>query len=161
MTKTFLALAATLFASSLFAAEEIYIYSSYENSEGKRLSHSLECRDSQCKVEKDSSKASITLSKTNRKQILEAFQAETKRFDALAAPKPGDNRLLKIKFRYHTDRDRLQLSRRYEENQLSEVSPEMTAVLNTLLELDLSNLESMEPATSEEKPVAAAADPKQ
>ena len=68
---------------------------------------------------------------------------------------------MKIKFRYHTGRDRLQLSRRYEENQLSEVSTEMAEVLKEFLALDLSNLEETEQSEKGEKPVAAAADPKE
>jgi hypothetical protein len=151
-----LALAAALIATNLFAAEEIYIYASYGNAEGKHISYKMDCADLRCKLRKKASEESIALSKTKRKLILEAFQTEINRFDVLTAPKPADSSLLKIKFRYHTGRGRLQLSRRYEDNQLSEVSPEMTAVLKEFLELDLSNLESTKPAPKEKKPVAAA-----
>jgi len=159
MTKTIVALAATLFASSLFAGEEIYIYSSYKNSEGNSISHKIDCRDSKCKLDKDTKEQSTTLTKAQRDQILAAFQAETKRFDLKSTPKPGD-RLIKIKFRYHTDRDRLQLSRRLADDQLAEVSPEMAAVLKNFLEFDISDMESMEPAAGEEKPMAAAGEQK-
>ena len=157
MTKTIFALAAALFASNLVAAEEIYIYSSYENSKGKRISQKLDCRDSQCEIEKQSTKESITLSKAQRDQILTAFQAETKRFDLKGIPKQ-EKKLIKIKFRYQTDKTRLQISRRLSADELAEVSTEMTAVLESYFELDLSALASVEPVkNSEEKPVAETA----
>jgi hypothetical protein len=77
---------------------------------------------------------------TQRAQILQAFQTEVKRFDIKKTPKPGD-RLIKIKFKYLTDRKRLEIMQRLTVEQLSGVSPELTAVIETyFLGLDLSSL---------------------
>jgi len=151
MTRMIFALATALFASSLFAVEEIYIYSSYKNSEGNAIRHKMDCQDSICKINKPMEEQSVSLSKEQRDQILAAFQAETKRFDLKSSPKSSD-RLVKIKFRYLTDRKRLQISTRLPDDQLDEVSPEMTAVLETYLELNLSSLKSPQLTTSKEKP---------
>jgi len=145
------ALATALFASSLFAQEEIYIYSSYKNSAGNSIRHKMDCQDSKCKINNSMKEQSVSLSKEQRDQILAAFQAETKRFDLKSSPKSSD-RLVKIKFRYLTDRKRLQISTRLPDDQLDEVSPEMTAVLETYLELNLSNLKSPQLTTGKEKP---------
>ncbi len=151
MTRMIFALATALFASSLFAEEEIYIYSSYKNSAGNSIRHKMDCLDSKCKINKPMEEQSISLSKEQRDQILAAFQAETKRFDLKSSPK-SSGRLVKIKFRYLTERKRLQISTRLPDDQLDEVSPEMTAVLKTYLELNLSELKSPQLTTSKEKP---------
>jgi hypothetical protein len=154
MTRTIFALVAALFASSLFAEEEIYLYTSYNNNEGTRVSHMMKCRDSLCEIKNNAAEPAISLSNTQRDQILEAFQAEVKRFDIKSTPKSSD-RLIKIKFRYLTDRKRLEITQRLPVEQLSDVSPELTAVIETyLLGLDLSSLGSPEPATSNEESVA-------
>jgi hypothetical protein len=94
---------------------------------------------------------SVSLSKEQRDQILAAFQAETKRFDLKSSPISG-GRLVKIKFKYLTEKKRLQISTRLPDDQLAEVSPEMTAVLKTYLGLNLSDLKSPQLTTSKEKP---------
>jgi hypothetical protein len=135
------ALAAAMFASSLFAEEEIYIYSSYKDSAGNPISYQMDCRDSRCNIENPTKEQSVSLSKEQRDQILAAFQAETRRLDLKSAPKSSD-RLVKIKFRYMTDGKRLQISTRLPDDQLTEVSAEMTAVLETYLNLNFSDLKS-------------------
>jgi hypothetical protein len=141
MTRTILALAVTLFTSSLFAKEEIYLFTSYNNNEGAHVSHKMDCLDSQCKIRNDTTEQPpISLTVTQRAQILQAFQTEVKRFDIKKTPKPGD-RLIKIKFKYLTDRKRLEIMQRLTVEQLSGVSPELTAVIETyFLGLDLSSL---------------------
>jgi len=151
MTRMIFALATALFASSLFAEEEIYIYSSYKNSAGNSISHKMDCQDAKCKIKNPMEEQSVSLSKEQRDQILAAFQAETKRFDLKSSPK-SSGRLVKIKFRYLTDGKRLQISTRLPDDQLAEVSPEMTAVLETYLQLNLSDLKSSQLTTSNEKP---------
>jgi hypothetical protein len=150
MTRMIFALAAALFASSLFAEEEIYLYSSYKNSAGNSIRYKMDCLDSRCKIN-NSKERSVSLSREQRDQILAAFQAETRRFDLKGSPKSSD-RLVKIKFRYLTDRKRLQISMRLPDDRLDEVSPEMTAVLETYLELNLTNLKSPQLTTGNEKP---------
>ena len=151
MTRMIFALATTLVASSLFAAEEIYIYSSYNNSAGNSISHKMTCQDSRCTIENPMKEQSVSLSKEQRDQILAAFKAETKRFD-LTPPTKSSDRLVKIKFRYMTDGKRLQISKRLPDDQLADVSTEMAAVLETYLELNLTDLKSPQLTTSKEKP---------
>ena len=160
MTRTIFALAAALYASSLFAEEEIYLYTSYNINEGTRVSHMMKCRDSLCKIDNYTAEPPISLTKSltkaQRANILEAFQAEVKRFDIKSTPKSGD-RLIKIKFRYLTDRKRLEITQRLPVEQLSDVSPELTAVFETYFSgLDLSSLGSPEPATRDEESAAPA-----
>ena len=157
MTRTIFALAVALYASSLFAAEEIYLYMSYNNNEGTRISHKMDCRDSLCTIDNNNkAEPPISLTKTQRDQILKAFQAEVKRFDIKSTPKSGD-RLIKIKFKYLTDRKRLEITQRLPIEQPSDVSPELTAVIETyFFGLDLSSLGSPEPATSDEESAAPA-----
>jgi len=156
MTRTIFALVAVLYASSLFAEEGIYLYASYNNNEGVRVSHKMKCRDSMCMIKSNTAEKSISLTRTQRDQILEAFQVEVKRFDIKSSPKSGD-RLVKIKFKYSTDSKRLGITQRLPVGQLSDVSPELTAVFETYLpELDLSRLESPELATSDEESAAPA-----
>ena len=144
MTRTIFALAAALYASSLFAEEEIYLFTSYDNNEGIHVSHMMNCRDSLCKIKSNKEEPPISLTRTQRDQVLAAFQAEVKRFDIISTPKTGD-RLIKIKFRYYTDGKRVEITQRLPFEQLSDVSPELTAVIKTyFLGLDLSSLGSSE-----------------
>ena len=65
----------------------------------------------------------------------------------MSTPKSGE-RLIKIKFRYYTDRKRLEVMQRLPVEQISDVSPELTAVIETYFSgLDLSSPGSPEPAT--------------
>jgi len=156
MTRTIFALVAALYASSLFAEEEIYLFTSYDNNEGTHVSHKMDCQDSLCKIENNKVEPPISLTRTQRDQILEAFQAEVKRFDVISTPKPGE-RLIKIKFRYLTDRKRMEITQRLPVEHLSDVSPEMTAVIETyFLGLDLSSLGSTGPAISDKESAAPA-----
>ena len=140
MMRIIFALAAFLYASSIFAKEEIDIYTSYRNDEEKSVSHKMKCQDSRCIVRSDTAERSIALKKIQRDQILKAFQAEAKRFDIQSVPKSGD-RLIKIKFRYSTNGKRLNITQRLPADQLSELSPELTAVIETYFAgLDLSSL---------------------
>ncbi len=156
MTRTIFALVAALYASSLFAEEEIYLYTSYNNNEGVRVSHKMKCRDSMCMIESNTAEKPFSLTKTQRDQILEAFQAEVKRFDIMNTPGSSD-RLIKIKFRHNTDRKRLEITQRLPAEQLSYVSPELTAVIESyFLGLNLSNLGSPETATIDNESAAPA-----
>lgn len=151
MTRTIFALAAALYASSLFAEEEIYLYASYNINDETRVSHTMKCRDSLCKIVNNTTEPPLSLTRTQRDQILEAFQAEVKRFDIKSIPESGEH-LVKIKFRYLTDRKRLEITQRLPVEQLSDVSPELTAVFETYFSgLDLSSLKSPEPATSDKE----------
>ena len=151
MMRTIFALVAAVYASSLFAEEEIYLFTSYDNNEGMHVSHKMDCRDSQCKIESNKVEPPISLTMTQRDQILEAFQTEVKRFDIKSTPESGD-RLIKIKFRFLTDRKRLEITQRLPVEQLSDVSPELTAVIETyFLGLDLSSLGSPGPAISDKE----------
>ena len=154
MKRTFFILFAALYASSLFAEEEIYLYTSYNNNEGSRVSHKMKCRGSNCVVEGGTADQPIALTKAQKDQILEAFQVELKRFDIKSAPESGD-RLVKIKFRYSTDGKRLDLTQRLPRARLSDVSPELTAVLeNYFPGLDLFQPGSSKPTTSGDKSAA-------
>ena len=156
MTRTILALVAVLYASSLFAEEGISLYASYNNNEGVRVSHKMKCRDSMCMIESNAAEKSISLTRAQRDQILQAFKVEVKRFDIKNSPKSGD-RLVKIKFRYSTDSKKLSITQRLPVGQLSDVSPELTAVFETYLPgLDISRLESPELATNDKESAASA-----
>ena len=155
MTRTIFVLITTLYASSLYAEEEIYLYTSYNNNEGVRVSHKMKCRDSMCMIMSDTTKKPVSLTRTQRNQILDAFQAEVKRFDIKGTPESSDQ-LVKIKFRYSIDRKRLDISQRLPAGQLSDVSPELTAVIETYFpELGLPRPGSPEPATSDDESAAS------
>ena len=156
MMRTIFTLAAALYASCLFAEEEIYLYTSYNNNEGTRVSHKMKCLDSLCKIDNHKTEKSISLTKAQRAKILEAFQAEVKRFDIMNTPGSSD-RLIKIKFRHNTDRKRLEITQRLPAEQLSYVSPELTAVIESyFLGLNLSNPGSPETATIDNESAAPA-----
>ena len=139
MIRTILVLAATLYASSLFAEEEIYLFTSYDNNEGTHVSHKMDCVDSQCKIESNKVELQLSLTSTQRDQILQAFQVEAKRLDIMSTPKSSE-RLIKIRFRYYTDRKRLDIMHRLPVEQISDVSPELAAVIETYFSgLDLSS----------------------
>jgi len=147
MIRTIFVLAATLYASSLFAEEEIYLFTSYDNKEGTHFSHRMDCVDSQCKIESNKAELQLSLTSTQRDQILQAFQVEAKRLDIMSTPKSSE-RLIKIRFRYYTDRKRLDIMRRLPVEQISDVSPELTAVIETYFSgLDLSSPGFSESAT--------------
>lgn len=146
MVRILLTLAAAVFTSNLFA-EEIYLYTSYKQDDASP-NYLMKCQDSQCKVESPKAGRSLTLSDTQRDEILEAFQAELNRFNIMQSSQSGD-RSIKLKFRYQTDKDRLQLSRRMGHEQLAEVSAKMTAIIKTYLELDLLTLQPPEPKGSD------------
>lgn len=151
MKRTVFVLVSALYASGVFAEEEIYLYTSYNNNEGNRISHKMKCRDSNCVVERSTAKQSVALSREQRNQILEAFQAEVKRFDIKSAPESGDH-LVKIKFRYSANGKRLDLTQRLPAAKLSDISPQLTAVVETYFAgLDLSSLGSPEPTKSDKK----------
>ena len=151
MMRIIFALAAFLYTSSIFAEEEIYIYTSYHNNDKVRVSHKMSCRDSRCMITSNAAEKSIVLTKIQRDQILEAFQAEVKRFDIQSDPKSGD-RLVKIKFRYSTDGKRLNITQRLPVDQLSAVSTELAAIIETYFPgLDLSRLGAPESASSDEE----------
>jgi hypothetical protein len=140
-------LAAALYASSLFAEEEIYLFTSYDNNEGTHVSHRMDCLDSVCKIESNMAELSLSLTSTQRDQILQAFQVEAKRFNIKSNAKSGDH-LIKIKFRYYSDTMRLQIMQRLPVEQLSDISPELSEVFETYFSgLDLSSLGSPEPVT--------------
>lgn len=156
MMRTIVVLAVALYASNLFAEEEIYLYTSYNNNEGTRVSHKMDCRDSLCTIENNTAESTISLNSAQRDQILQAFQVEVKRFDINSTPKSGD-RLIKIKLRYLTERKRLEITQRLPVEQLTDVSPELTAIIETYFTgLVFSRLGSPEPATGDKQPVAPA-----
>ena len=158
MNRTIFTLAVALFSSGLSATERIYLRTSYDDIGGISGQHNMVCRDSRCTIHSQSADRSMTLSKAQWEQILEAFQMEANRFDIKNAPQPGEN-LLSIKLKYTTERKRLEITRRIPVDQPADVSPELTAVIKTYLELDLSRLGSPAPAAGEENPEPA--DPQQ
>lgn len=156
MIRAMFALVAILYASSLFAGEEIYLYTSYNDSEGAHISHKMKCREGMCEINSNAARQSVPLTETQRDQILGAFQAEVKRFDVRSAPEPGDE-LIKIKFKYSTGRKRLGITHRVPVGQFSDVTPELIAVFETFLPgLDFSSLNSAESATNDEETAAPA-----
>lgn len=150
MTAKIFTLAAALFSSSLCASERIYIHTSYGDTKELSGLSNMVCRDSLCATHSPSGGRSIALSKTQREQILDAFQAEARRFDINSAPKQG-GRLLSIKLKYTSDRKRFEIMRDLPIDHPDDISPELNAVIKTFLGLDLANLELPEPSTDEEK----------
>lgn len=156
MTRMIFMFVTALYTSSLFAEEEIYLYTSFNNNADVRVSHKMKCRDSQCMINSNTTNIPISLTTEQRDQILEAFQAEVKRFDINKSPE-SDKRLLKIKFRYSSDSKRLDITQRLPVDQLSDISPEMTAVLETYYPgFDLSSLGSPGSAASDKASGASA-----
>jgi hypothetical protein len=154
MMRAMLVLLATIYASSPFAEEDIYIYTSYKSDEGERVSHRMKCQDAGCVIEDGNAKKAITLTGEQRNQILDAFQLELDRFDIKKPPEPGD-RLVKIKFRYSANGVRLDLSQRLPVARLSDVSPEFMAVMEAhFTGLGLFGTEQPEPAVKDEKSAA-------
>jgi hypothetical protein len=66
MMRAMLVLLATIYASSPFAEEDIYIYTSYKSDEGERVSHRMKCQDAGCVIEDGNAKKAITLTGEQR-----------------------------------------------------------------------------------------------
>ena len=156
MMRYIFAVVASLYASTLFAEEEIYLYIRYNNDENGRVSHKMKCQDSRCMIESNAAERSIALTQTQRDQILEAFQTELNRFD-INSETESSNRSVKVKLRYRSNTKRVDITQRLPADQLSVVSTELTTVFETYFpDLDLSRLGRPKPKTSDDKPAAPA-----
>jgi|GEM_PF-5372199 len=151
MMRAVFVLLATMYVSSPFAEEDIYLYTSYNSDDGDRVMHKMKCEGARCLIEGGKAERAITLTGEQRNQILDAFQLEVDRFDIKKAPEPGD-RSVKIKFRYSANGTRLDLSRRMPLAGLSGLSPEFIAVMKAHFSgLELFVPEQPEPAVKAEK----------
>ena len=145
-----------LYASTLFAEEEIYLYIKYVNDDNGRVSHKMTCQESKCMIENNTIEQPVALTKTQRAQILEAFQTELSRLD-INSKTDSSSRSVKIKFRYRSDSRRVDVTQRLPADQLSALSTELTTVFETYFpDLDLSSLGVPAPTTSDKKPAAPA-----
>ena len=152
MKKSAVLLVACLFAAPLFAQEQVYIYVSYKDAKGASFRHKLECVDSKCKVNIKEEERSISLSAAQKKELLDALQAESKQFVVAADSAASDN-LMKVKLRYDTPRKRLSIARRLPSDKPADLTPGMIQVIKTHLDLDLSNPVLPKPDTGGEKSV--------
>lgn len=156
MLRPVFAIVASLYASSLFAGEEIYLYIKYTNDENARVSHKMQCQDSRCTVASNAAEQPLTLTGTQKDQILNALQSEVSRLDITSKTEAG-SRPVKIKFKYRSESKRVDITQHLPADQLTVLSAELTTVLETYFAgLDLSSLGPAEPATSHEEPAAPA-----
>ncbi len=137
MLKTVLLVVASLFAATLVAQEQAYIYVSYKDATGASFRHKLDCLESKCKVEIKTNERHINLSAAQTIALLEALQAEAKQF-VVATDSASSDILMKVKLRYDTPRKRLVIERRLPADQPADLTPEMLHIIKTYLELDLS-----------------------
>ena len=157
MIRYIFAVAASFYASTLFAGEDIYLYISYKNNdESGRVSHRMKCQDSKCMIESNATKQSIALTQTQRDQILQAFQTELNRLDIKSKTDSG-NGAVKIKFRYSSGSKRVDITQRLPANQPSVVSMELTTVAETYFpNLDISMLGVTRPTTGSDESARSA-----
>lgn len=150
MMRTLFALAAALLSTCLYAEEEIYLYASYHADQDTRVSHRMRCENSECVVRGDGTDTrTFSLNETQKEQILAAFQSELNRMDITSAPEMDEQRV-KIKLRYSTGGTRVEIEQRLPAHDLCEISPKLTAVLETYFAgLDLSALRAPKPAASD------------
>ncbi len=150
MTRMLFALAAALLSTCLYADEEIYLYASYHADQNARVSHRMRCENSECVIRHNGTDTrTFSLNETQKEQILAAFQSELNRMEITSVPETDEQRV-KIKFRYSTGSTRVEIAQRLPAQDLCEVSPKLTAVLETYFEgLDLSALRAPKPDASE------------
>jgi hypothetical protein len=129
--------AAGLFAAPLPAQERIYLYVSYRDASGTSLRHKLECLDTACKLEINHSERNVRLSAEQKQRLLQALQAESQQFKVAMGAAVSDKRT-KVKFRYDTPTQRLEIERRLPADQPAELTPQMLQAIKTHLALDLT-----------------------
>ena len=140
MIRLTLLVAATLFATPLVAAQEqeqAYIYVRYNDANGASVRHKLDCLDSECKLSIKSEVRSMSLSAVEKKELLDALQAELDQFHIATDTASSDN-LMKVKFKYDSPGKRVEIERRLPADKPADLTPEMLRVIETHLELDLS-----------------------
>ena len=145
-----LVVVASLFAAPVLAQEQVYIYVSYKDAKGASSRHKLDCLDSKCKVNIKAEELTISLSAAQKKELLDALQAESKQFVVAADSATSDN-LMKVKLRYDTPRKRLSIARRLPSDKPADLTPGMIQVIKTHLDLDLSNPVLPRSAAGDEK----------
>ncbi len=156
MLRHVFAVAASLYASTLIAEEEIYLRIKYVNDENGRVSHKMQCQDSRCTVKSNAAEQPVDLTGTQRAKILEAFQAELGQLDLNSKTESG-NRPVKIKFRYRSGSRRVDFTQYLPADQLSGLSTELIAVFETHFpDLDLFSPRLPESTASDEQSVAPA-----
>ncbi len=150
MRRKAMLLAATLFAAPVLAQEQVYIYVSYKDATGASSRHKLDCIDAKCKVNIKAEERSISLSATQKKELLDALQAESKQF-VVAADSAASDSLMKVKLRYDTPRKRLQIARRLPSDKPADLTPGMLQVIKAHLDLDLTKPVSPGSVAGDEK----------
>lgn len=135
---TLLALvAATFFATPLAAQEQAYVYVRYNDANGASVRHKLDCLDSNCKLEIQTEERSISLSAVERKELLDALQAELGQF-YIADDTASSDKLMKVKLKYDSPMKRVEIERRLPADKPADLTPEMLRVIEMHLDLDLS-----------------------
>jgi hypothetical protein len=129
--------AAGLFITPLLAQERIYLYVSHRDDEGTSLRHKLECLDTACKLEINNTQRNIRLSAGQKQQLLQALQAEAHQFKVVMGPAVAD-KPTKVKFRYDTPTQRLEIERRLPADQPAALTPQMLQAIQSHLALDLA-----------------------
>jgi hypothetical protein len=137
-----LLLAAGLFATSLLAQEQVYLYVSYQAAVETSFRHKLDCLDTACKLEMNNTERNVRLTTEQRQRLLHALQTESKRFNVALDPVLS-GKPIKIKFRYDTPTKRLEIERRLPADQPVDLTPEMLQVIKTHFELDLTRAVSI------------------
>jgi hypothetical protein len=128
---------AGLLAMPLLAQERIYLYVSYRDAIETSFRHKLDCIDTACKLVINNTERNLRLTAEQKQQLLHALQVESKQFDLVQDPAPGD-KPIKVKFRYDTPGRRLEIERRLPADQPAELTPAMLRVIQTQLGLDLT-----------------------
>jgi hypothetical protein len=136
MKATVMAIAAILLASAAAADEYVYVYVKAPDAGGEAVRHRLECIDAKCEVEVQGESRALELTDEQRDSLRAAVVAETKAFN-LDEDVASDAGTAKIKFKYQTPRLRVGIERHIAADDTQAVTPEMGAVLATLLQFDL------------------------
>lgn len=135
--RTAVLVAAGLLAAPLLAQEQVYVYVSYKDPSGASFRHKLDCLDSKCQASTNQVRRPIGLSDEQRRELLDALQAESKRFAVRADASATD--ALKVKLRYDSPGNRLSIERRLPGDKPADLAPGMIQVIKAHLGLDLSN----------------------
>mgnify|MGYP001822142025 FL=1 len=98
MLRTAALVAASVFAVSLHAQEQVYLYVKYKDAAGESVRYRLDCVDADCKVDTAAGERRLTLNADQKKSLLEALQAEAGHFVVAIDPAPGGS-LMKVKCR--------------------------------------------------------------
>jgi hypothetical protein len=137
MLRTAVLVAASVFAVSLHAQEQVYLYVKYKDAAGESVRYRLDCVDADCNVDTAAGERRLTLNADQKKSLLEALQAEAGHFVVAIDPAPGGS-LMKVKFRYDAPLKRLQIERRIPVERPASLTPEMRQVMAIHFGLDLS-----------------------